>query len=252
MPAAPRIGFSEVMAVRYGRNRVFAALMGACLLYVCVLGLLRGHAAETLGGTPPVCVVIDAGHGGEDGGAVSADGTLESAINLQIALRVRDLLSFCGVKTRMIRETDTAVYTPGSGTVAEKKRSDLQNRVRTVNETPGALLLSIHQNFFPQTKYHGAQVFYAPTDGSDQLAERMQALLRSAVEPENGRKCKPAESVYLMQNITCTGVLVECGFLSNAREAALLREDAWQKKLTAAICGALCGYLAEEGVTNEV
>ena len=252
MPAGWRIGFSEVMAVRYGRNRVFAALMGACLVYVCVLGLLRGHAAETLGGVPPVCVVIDAGHGGEDGGAVSADGTLESTINLQIALRVRDLLTFCGVRTRMIRETDTAVYTPGSGTVAEKKRSDLQNRVRTVNETPGALLLSIHQNFFPQTKYHGAQVFYAPTDGSDVLAARVQETLRAAAQPENGRRCKPAESVYLMQNITCTGILVECGFLSNAQEAARLREAGWQKKLTTAICGALCGYLAEEGNANEV
>ena len=240
------------MAVRYGRNRVLAVLLGACLVYACVLGVLRGGAREALGGAQDVCVVIDAGHGGEDGGAVSADGVLESEINLQIALRTRDLLTFCGVRTKMIRETDTSVYSPGSGSVAEKKRSDLQNRVRAVNQTPGALLLSIHQNFFPQMKYHGAQVFYAPTEGSDALAARVQELLRSAVEPENGRKCKPAESVYLMQNIACTGILVECGFLSNAQEAARLQEDGWQKKLTTAICGALCGYLAEEGNANEV
>ena len=104
--------------MQYGRNRVLAALLGACLVYVCVLGVLRGGTREALVGAQDVCVVIDAGHGGEDGGTVSADGALESEINLQIALRARDLLTFCGVRTRMIRETDTSVYSPGSGSVA--------------------------------------------------------------------------------------------------------------------------------------
>ncbi len=200
----------------------------------------------------PVTVVVDAGHGGEDGGATGIAGTRESDVNLQIALRARDLLAFAGVRTRMVREQDTAVYTGECRTISEKKSSDLKNRAKMVQETNHALLLSIHQNFFTQQKYSGAQVFYAGTDGSQALAQLAQDALREGVEPDNHRQIKRSQSVYLMEHVDCPAILVECGFLSNAREEQLLCSDAHQIKLTAAICGAVIRYISEEGSTNEV
>ncbi len=224
------------------------------VIYVLAFSFYRYYTAVSAAqiADAPVTVVIDPGHGGEDGGASTAGGVLESALNLEISLRVRDLLQLLGVNTSMIRETDTAVYTGSCSTIREKKVSDIKNRVQMVNAAPNALLVSIHQNFFEQAKYHGAQVFYAKTDGSKQLAERTQQLLREALDPSNRREVKQSQSVYLMEHIECTGILIECGFLSNAQEAANLQNEAYQKKLAAAICAAVSGYLSEEGNGNEV
>ena len=197
-------------------------------------------------------VVIDAGHGGEDGGASSPDGVLESGLNLQFALRMRDLLQFAGVETMMLRETDTALYTDGCSGIAEKKVSDLKNRVLRTNQAPNAVLLSVHQNFFTEAKYRGAQVFYAKTDGSRELAEAMQAALRTGVDPDNHRQAKPSQGVYLMEHVNGTAVLVECGFLSNAAETALLQDEGYQQRLSAAVCGALTEWLEGRGTEDEV
>lgn len=228
--------------------------LSVAVIYVLAFSFYRYYTAVSAAqiADAPVTVVIDPGHGGEDGGASTAGGVLESALNLEISLRVRDLLQLLGVNTSMIRETDTAVYTGSCSTIREKKVSDIKNRVQMVNAAPNALLVSIHQNFFEQAKYHGAQVFYAKTDGSKQLAERTQQLLREALDPSNRREVKQSQSVYLMEHIECTGILIECGFLSNAQEAANLQSEAYQKKLAAAICAAVGGYLSEEGNGNEV
>ncbi|MBR4972557.1 MAG: N-acetylmuramoyl-L-alanine amidase, partial [Oscillospiraceae bacterium] len=135
------------------------------------------RAVTTIAENTPIereqIIVIDAGHGGEDGGAVSCSGALESHINLQIALRLNDLLHLLGYETIMIRSTDISVYTEGS-TIAARKVSDLKQRVRTVNQTKNAILISIHQNTFPDGKYSGAQVFYNQNVSAKELAERMQ------------------------------------------------------------------------------
>lgn len=196
-------------------------------------------------------VVIDAGHGGEDGGAAADDGVTESELNLAVSLRLRDLLRLCGAEVRMIRETDTAVYTEGDS-IQEKKRSDLKNRVRMVNETSHAILVSIHQNHFGQSKYHGAQVFYAGTEKSEELALSTQQALRQTLDPQNRRMCKRSDSVYLMEQIRCPGILVECGFLSNPEESRMLRQSGYQQRLAAAICSAVCGFMSEERTQNEV
>ena len=121
-------------------------------------------------------IVIDAGHGGEDGGAVAADGTVESGINLAIAQDLDALLRFLGCETRMTRTEDAAIYSDGARTLREKKASDLKNRVALVNETPNAVLLSIHQNSLPASRrVHGAQAFHARTEGSEALAERLES-----------------------------------------------------------------------------
>jgi len=193
------------------------------------------------------CVIIDAGHGGEDGGATSCTGVLESQINLEISLRLNDLMHLLGVKTQMIRTTDRSVYTQGQ-TIAAKKVSDLKQRVSIANSTENAVLLSIHQNHFSDSRYSGAQVFYAPTQDSKELADALQKDLITSVNPDSNRKIKKAESVYLMQHIHCTGVLVECGFLSNAKEESLLRNDAYQKKLSCVIATTLVNFLDRRSI----
>lgn len=166
-------------------------MLFATVLYFCVFAVLTHRSAQTAAMQPGgTTVVLDAGHGGEDGGATGVSGTSEAALNLDISLRLRDLLRLCGVRVSMIRETDTAVYSDGCRTISEKKVSDIKNRTETVNQTENALLLSVHQNFFTEGKYHGAQVFYAKTPGSQALAEQLQANLALGLEPGNRRQCK--------------------------------------------------------------
>lgn len=189
------------------------------------------------------CIIVDPGHGGEDGGATSCTGIVESTYNLDISLRLNDLLHLLGYDTKIIRTTDISIYTKAE-TIAQKKISDLKERVRIVNETENALLLSIHQNNFSDSRYSGAQVFYAGTEGSEQLAKQLQAAFVSALNPGSSRKSKKSDGVYLMEHIGCTGVLIECGFLSNPEEEARLRNADYQKKLCCVIAATASQYLS--------
>ena len=188
------------------------------------------------------CIVIDPGHGGVDGGATSCTGRLESSYNLEISLRLRDLLNFMGYDVEMIRITDESVYEEGE-TIAQKKLSDLKHRVRIANQAPGGILVSIHQNQFSDPGLSGAQVFYADTAGSDVLAERIQKSLAASLKPATGRKEKKSKGVYLMEHIECPGVLIECGFLSNPQEEARLASPDYQKKLCCTIACAIDQFL---------
>lgn len=178
-------------------------------------------------------IIIDAGHGGEDGGATSCSGVLESTINLEIALRLNDLMHLLGFQTRMIRTSDVSIYTEGD-TIGAKKISDLKQRVKIVNETEGGLLISIHQNTFPQGKYSGAQVFYSDPAAMP-MAKTMQSAFTSTINPGSNRRCKQASGVYLMQRVKRPGLLVECGFLSNPQEEAKLRAGEYQQKICCVI-----------------
>lgn len=187
-------------------------------------------------------VVIDPGHGGVDGGATSFSGVLESGLNLQIALRLNDLFHLLGVNTKMIRTEDISIHTSGES-IAQKKVSDLKERLRIIESTDQALLVSIHQNYFQESKYSGAQVFYPNTPGSKDLATALQASLIKNLNPGNHRVCKPASGVYLMQKISCTGVLIECGFLSNPAEDKRLQDAGYQKKLCCIIAASCSEYM---------
>lgn len=184
------------------------------------------------------CVIIDAGHGGVDGGATSCTGILESAINLEIALRLDDMLHLLGIETLMIRTTDISIYTEGTS-IAAKKVSDLKNRVKLTNETENAIVVSIHQNQFTDSRYSGAQVFYAPTTHSETLAKSLQSAFVRTLNPDSNRQAKKATGIYLLQHIQCPGILVECGFLSNPEEEAKLRNPVYQKKLCSVIASVL-------------
>jgi N-acetylmuramoyl-L-alanine amidase len=186
-----------------------------------------------------VQLILDAGHGGEDGGAVSLTGCPESEINLAIVRKMDDLLAFYGVPHSLLRQEDISLHDSDAVTLREKKVSDLKNRVAAIQNTPNAVLLSIHQNSYPEQRYHGAQSFYAPTDGSQPLAQHIQTALQTALQPENSRQAKQIpDTVYLMNHIDCPAVLVECGFLTNPEEEALLRQDDYQKKLSVVLCAA--------------
>ena len=194
-------------------------------------------------------VVIDAGHGGEDGGAVSPSGTVESGINLEIALRLDAVLGLYGTDTVLLRTEDVSLHDPDAQTLREKKASDLRNRTERVEAIPNALLVSIHQNTYTGSgRYHGAQVFYADAESSEALARHAQEILRQALDPQNTRQAaKLPGAVYLMDHITCPAILVECGFLSNPEEDALLRTAGYQTKLAAALASALLSPISEEG-----
>lgn len=185
-------------------------------------------------------IVIDAGHGGEDGGAVSCTGVTEKQINLEIALELNDLFHLLGHKTRMIRSDDRSVYTAGD-TIARRKVSDLKERVRMVAETENAILVSIHQNLFPDARYSGAQVFYS--DEGQALAEELQTSFRQTINPGSNREIKQAKRVYLMEQIHCPGILVECGFLSNPEEEAQLRSKDYQQKICIVIASTVANHL---------
>lgn len=214
-------------------------------LLLCVA--LGNEAVTTLAENKPIerehCIVIDPGHGGEDGGAVSLSGRPESAYNLEISLRLNDLLNLIGYKTKMIRISDTSIYTKGE-TLAQKKVSDLKERVRQINETEDAVLLSIHQNHFPDDRYSGAQVFYAKIAGSEELAKQMQAMFAATINPGNNRQAKRSSGVYIMEQVRCPAVLIECGFLSNPAEERKLQNPEYQKKMCSVIAAVTVQYLS--------
>ena len=174
--------------------------------------------------TNQAALILDAGHGGEDGGAVSLSGAKESDINLSVVLRMEQLLGFLGECPTLLRQEDISLHDDSAVTLREKKISDLKNRTQTANANSNATLVSIHQNTYPEQQYRGAQVFYAPTEGSRELAKVVQQSLTEYIQPENTRQEKQiSDSVYLMNHIENRAILVECGFLSHPEEEQLLR-----------------------------
>ena len=217
------------------------------ILSVLVAAEWGSRAVTVLAENTPLerkhCIVIDPGHGGEDGGAVSCTGIPESTYNLDISLRLNDLFHLLGYDTKMTRTTDISIYTKGE-TLAQKKASDLKERVRIINDTEDALLISVHQNNFQDQRYSGAQVFFAGTGDSQALARQMQTAFIETINPGSNRKCKKSDGVYLMEHIDCTAVLVECGFLSNAGEEARLRNEDYQKKVCCVIAATVSQFLS--------
>ncbi len=192
-------------------------------------------------------LIIDAGHGGVDGGATSCTGVLESHINLQIALRLDDLMHLLGISTVMIRKEDISVHTEGK-TIAAKKISDLRNRVKTVNDIPNSILISIHQNYFSENQYSGAQIFCGTNAESRIFAETMQKRINASLCRDSNRKVKKGTGIYLMEKIKGTGVLIECGFISNPAEEQKLNDHEYQKKLCCVIASATSQYLTNNPI----
>lgn len=221
-----------------------------CVLTAIIIKRAQSFALETaamqrLESAHPV-LIIDAGHGGLDGGAVAPDGTAESGINLDIALRLRDMCSLFGVETVMTRTGEDIGYPDAAKTVSQKKAWDQKRRAELINSTPDAVLISIHQNKYPDPRPHGAQVLYGKEDGSRELGECMHEMLRVSLDPENRRVAAPIQNnIYLMRMAKCPAVLVECGFLSNPDEAALLESGEYRTKLAMVLLAAFLSGTAQ-------
>lgn len=224
------------------KRDIFLLLACLCVL-VCVSWLDQRQADEPVsavsGPEGTWTLILDAGHGGEDGGASTAAGERESDINLAIVLKTRALMAFLGVEPRLTRHTDISIHSDGAETIRQKKVSDLKNRVALVENTPNAILISVHQNHFTDPRYSGAQVFFQSDDMSCQWGENTQEVLRQLLDPGNDRRAKPIPGgIYLFDHISCPAILVECGFLSNGEEAALLCTDSYQRKVAVGLAGA--------------
>ncbi len=242
------------MMIRFRRIWGWAVLAALCVL-LALPAVWRGPSSAVSTSGPTArrtghTLVLDAGHGGEDGGAVSLTGVPESRINLAIVQKLDQLLGLYGVAPVVLRNEDISLHDSSAETLREKKRSDLQNRAAAVEAVEDAVLLSIHQNSYPDGRYHGAQVFYANGEEALLLAQRIQAALCSALDPDNTRAVKPvSEDVYLMNHISRPAILVECGFLSNQEEEAKLCSDAYQTQLAAVLAGT---WLTAEGEREEM
>lgn len=200
-------------------------VFGLCFLWSEKEVFLQAYSSQPM-------LILDAGHGGEDGGAVSCTGTKESTINLAIVLRMDQILGLLGEAPLVLRDADISLHDPQSETLREKKVSDLKNRAEAVNATPNATLISIHQNSYPDSRYRGTQIFYAPTEGSAELAAAIQTAVCQTLQPANTRQAKAIpETVYLMNHIGNRAVLIECGFLTNPEEESNLRQPNYQCKL---------------------
>lgn len=186
-------------------------------------------------------IIIDAGHGGVDGGAVGISGVIEKDVNLEISLKLRDLLFFMGYDVIMIRETDVSIHDANADTIRQKKTSDLHNRLKIADENSEAVYISIHQNNFHDSTQSGMCFYYSPNnDKSKVLAVNLRESMLKYLQPDNRRQLKEATSaLYIMHNAKNPAVLVECGFLSNAKEEKLLCDSNYQSEITLVLLSGL-------------
>ena len=219
-------------------------LFGGILYYGQALQTANYSVPGGNGEASPV-LIIDPGHGGEDGGAVAQDGTIESGINLNIALQMENAANLCGWETLMTRREDMSIHDSNCSTLRQKKVSDLKNRAAICRDTDNGILISIHQNSLPQApSVRGAQVFYNNEPGSQELAQAIQEALNNFINYDTPKTAKKIpQGIYLMEHADCPAVLVECGFLSNPDETTALKTSAYQKKLSTVILAAVTDHI---------
>lgn len=190
-------------------------------------------------------VIIDPGHGGVDGGAVGVTGSIEKEINLNISLYLKEILIAEGLHVLMTRSTDISIHSKEAVTIRQKKTSDLKNRLAMINANPDAIVISVHQNTFTAGYVHGTMIYYGVVNqNSKQLAEKVKTAIQ-ILQPDNEKQFKSAgKDLYLMSHAKGPAVLVECGFLSNANEEALLKTETYQRKMAQTIADGILAYLA--------
>jgi len=202
--------------------------------------------------TPPpnVTIIIDAGHGGEDGGAVGVNGVYEKDLNLDIATKLAAMLTEKNITVVMTRTEDLMLYDIND-TSTKKKTQDLVNRLKIATQYDNAVFVSIHMNSFPVEKYSGAQVYYSKNNpDSARLATEIQTAIK-ILQPENDRQTKIANnSIYLLDRLNCPAVIAECGFLTNYAECEKLSTDTYRTQIAEALFDAICKYVEEVNETS--
>ena len=186
----------------------------------------------------PKTIILDAGHGGEDGGASSADGLLEKDLNLALALTMQEILAANGVNVILTRDTDTLLYDRNVNFQGRKKMLDMAARLKIVEEAPNAVFVSLHMNTYPLPSCQGVQVWYSENnDASFEMAKTIHSTTQELLQHENDRPVKRSgSSIYLLHHLYCPAVLIECGFLSSPEEAALLGDENYRQQLALTLC----------------
>ena len=208
---------------------------------------LKTSAAEAA--TPKyTAVIIDAGHGGEDGGASSAAGLVEKDVNLDISKKLADMLRACGITVIMTRDEDKLLYDRNLDFHGRKKKLDMAARLNVMKKSENAIFVSIHMNSYTSPQYSGLQVWYSQThQDSESLANIIQSSNQQLLQPENTRKTKGATSaIFLLNEAPCPAVLVECGFLSNQAEAARFETEEHRQKIALLLCSSILEFLYSE------
>lgn len=220
-------------------------------IFVCITSILIcqiqfAYSNLIINNNLPI-IIIDAGHGGEDGGAVGVDGTFEKDINLQIALKVNEILSIFSYQTYLIRNTDKSIHTTGD-TIRERKISDIHNRADTMNLYENCIYLSIHQNKYNDSRIWGAQTFYSTNfDESREIAQFIQNTISTELQPDNKRQIKKSGTdIYVLYNATKPAVMVECGFVSNQKEINQLKDNTYQNNMALSIATGIINYNISE------
>ena len=221
-------------------------LIMSCLIILFITRLFDHETtmAAISDNTPKVTIIIDAGHGGMDGGTQSRDGILEKDINLAVANKLYELCRLAGIDCRMTRTDDNMLV---SDDIKQKRKMhDLKNRAAITSEYENPIFVSIHMNSYPDSRYSGLQVWYSKNDErSRSFASYVQSYAAGYLDPANTRVIKPATSaIYLLDRLTVPAILIECGFLSNPDESARLATDDYQTKLALVIFTALCDSIA--------
>lgn len=217
-------------------------LLSFFILMISAAGNIAVNTSSDISDNLPV-IVIDPGHGGEDGGAVSDNGVLEKDINLSIANDTSALFYLLGFDILRTRKNDMALDN-GEDTIRKRKVSDMKKRLEIFNSSKENTIISIHQNKFSESKYHGAQIFYSPNNSkSKQLADSIKYSVKGLLQPDNERECKKADGgIYLLKNTNNPAIIVECGFISNEEECNHLLDKQYQKQMAFSITAGFLSY----------
>ena len=233
------------MIIVFRKYNLFLSLVLIVMVTLCASIIKKNNQAKDVLAVPSFgkTVMLDAGHGAPDGGAEAPDGTLEKDLNLKITSFLQGFLEQSGTHVLVTREGDSGIFDENAKKIKQMKNSDIKNREKLMNKSDADIFVSIHMNKFPESKYSGPQVFHSKGEDSKRLAKFVQDRLISVLNPPKVREIKQAGSeIYLLKKAEIPAILVECGFISNHEELALLKDEEYQKRVAWAIYCGICDY----------
>lgn len=250
----------KIFVINLVKRDTITAIVGVALALIILLATVIGVVTRVYGedlilqsadAVPyEKIIIIDAGHGGEDPGAVGVDGSLEKDINLEIALQIGKMLEAEDFIVVYTRTDDRLLYTEEENIKGIRKISDLKNRCKVAERYPESMFISIHMNSFGSEKYSGLQVYYSENnEQSRALADSIQNNVREDLQTNNNRVIKAGKDMYILENIQNNAVLIECGFLTNKEECKKLSEKEYQKQLSFSIVCGIIEYMDKANVS---
>lgn len=232
------------MKVNKKSLRLTFVLIG-CFIVLAICARITEHALPTAAAasTKPV-IVLDAGHGGLDSGAVGATGVLEKDVNLSIVLALRDMFEMSGFEVVLTRDEDISIYDPGVEGIRNQKLNDMDNRLAIIQKYPDSIFLCIHQNNFTDPKYFGGQMFYNNNNPQNRTLAQIMQNKFAQLQPGNGREIKlTGEELFLLKSNKNPSLMIECGFLSNPEEEQKLSTWEYQQEVAFTIYGGVMEFI---------